>query len=74
MAKTDPPSLQRGLSVLFFRATIVQGMKDYWLNVTSPRLRYDINCVISAASATITSMMLFSQLLLVLAILVLIEI
>jgi len=57
-----------------FRATIVHGFGDYWLNVTSPHLCYDVNCVtaMSAASGTIAYMNVFSQLLLALAIVVLI--
>jgi len=50
-------------------------MEDYWLNVASPHLRHDVNCVISAAAAAaVTPIVVFSQLLLALATVKFIEI
>jgi hypothetical protein len=38
-------------SNLQFVATVVHEKDEYWMNVTSPVLRYDVNCVYSAASS-----------------------
>jgi len=51
-----------------FRATVVRGTAEYWLDVTSSRLHYDVNCVYAAAAAMTTPTFVYIQLLLVLAV------
>jgi len=48
-----------------YRATVVREQEEYWMNVTSSRLRHDVNCDVSAATVAMVSVMLLSQLLLI---------
>lgn len=50
-----------------FVATIVHGTAEYWMDVTSSPIRYDVNCVYNAAAAVTTPTVVCIQLLLLLA-------
>jgi len=56
---SQSPSFQ--FCFFLFSATVVHELDEYWLNVTSPRLQFDVNCVFSAAVETTTTSVILSN-------------